>query len=264
MNSLYPHPSRSDTGLWHLTVYLSGRRVRAWLDLKENPGLPSRILMNEGLPEDGRPLLEKIENCVYDHPEVLDDYSATVIVESPRCLLIPSRILVQGESAEEMYGKVYGPDAGDVMIDTNSAPETVLFSLTRGLKGFLSRTFSGARVCSHLGRLKQTLRPEEGEGRKVFLNLRDKELDMIAFDGRALLSASTHRIASMREATALLFSLMEIYGLEAADTEVKVAGPEEDMEELRSIIGGRTAALSEFRSPLIPAGEEETSDNEGN
>ncbi len=221
----YPTASyRSDTGLWHLTVKVSDHGLSAFLNLKDSETEPPRTLVAVNWPKDRDGLMAKIENTVYDHPEVLDDYSATIIVESNRTLAVPPEILKEEGDAERLYTMVYKSHPEDVISD-DTGKEAILFTLIPGMISFLRRTFPGARVRSHLSLLIEKVR-KEYTGLRIYLNLRQGEADIIAMNGESLLSASVQPWREWTDIAYRVMNLIDVYGLPANECDILIEGAE--------------------------------------
>lgn len=228
---------RSDTGLWHLTVRVSDHGVSAWLNLKDSETEPPRMLVDSSWPKERDGLMGRIENAVYDNPDVLDDYAATIIVESARTLVVPATELKEEGDAERLYTMVYKSRNEDVMAD-ESGPETILFTLIPGMISFLRRTFPGARVRSHLGMFIERVR-NLGAGLRIFLDIRHGEADIVALNGDTLLSASVQPYSEWTDIVYRIFNLMDVYSLKSGECEISFSGADSDLYR----------KLSEFLTP---------------
>ena len=64
-------------------------------------------------------LMRHIENAVYEHPSVLDDYATEIVVEAPELTWVPSGIFdgdgISEEVAEEIFRSVYPEGSCGVM-----------------------------------------------------------------------------------------------------------------------------------------------------
>lgn len=236
---------RSDTGLWHLTVRVSDHGVSAWLNLKDSETEPPRVLVDSTWPKERDGLMAKIENAVYDNPDVLDDYAATIIVESSRTLVVPDSELKEDGDAERLYTMVYKTRNEDVMSDESGA-ETILFTLIPGMIAFLRRTFPGARVRSHLGMFIEKVR-DLGAGLRIFLDLRPGETDIVALNGDTLLSASVQPYTEWTDIIYRIFNLMDVYSLKSHECEVSISGADADMyRKLSEFLATKCASVRQL------------------
>lgn len=233
---------RSDTGQWRLVVYLTRRSLEAWLQPLSDLQATRRIVSEEWEETgDGPALLAKIENCIYDHPQLLDDYTADIIIETDRIMWVPGYVADNDEQAEEIFGRIYGGDPDDMLTDRCGGGKGALWWFTPGLPAFLSRTFPGARVTSHLAALMNYLDSITLPGGDVMvLNTRPGSCDVILLRDGQLLSASTQRASTPEEAVYRLLRAASAYSIDPRQAHIAVrdesgddTGLDEALEHLR-------------------------------
>lgn len=213
----------ADTGQWRLIVRIYPSGMTALLENTLHDDVePQQLFATQW--EVGRDnLLHHIENAVYDNPRVLDDFSAKIVLFDRRTLFIPTAYLEEHEGAEEeIYTALYTADPADVIVETDK-DLTALSSFAPGLKGFLNRTFPGARVSANLMDSVSRLRRENGAGgmrMEVAVRDRDKEADFILLDGSDLISASTHSVSGDADVTYHIYNIIDSYGLDAASVSI--------------------------------------------
>lgn len=248
-----------DTAEWHLTVYMSEKGMSAYLKNVENPLEQVVTLFSENWKSDDRNLLDNIENAVYDHPQLLDDFSTDVVVAAPRCLWIPAEVADGREELAAEYRKIYPSSEDDIFFDAVGDMRCV-YTLAPGLPSFMRRTLSGARIRSLQGLLVSRFMENVADMPRLYVNIRDDEADMLLFDGKKLLLASTH---PWREQTDLLYNvlnIMEVYKLDSGNTKVSLSGLKEVktdfMKELRKYVTYvmLTTLPSGFSKSDIPLG----------
>lgn len=213
----------ADTGQWRLIVRIFSTGMSAYLENCLHEDVEPQELFSSVWGNGAEDVLRQIENAVYDHPRVLDDFSARIIVYDPRTLFMPTELLTETEGAEETYyTSLYETSESDIMCETDG-DITAAFSLVAGLKGFLSRTFPGARIgCNLMGevaRLRKT-----GEGVRMHVACRTGEADFIFLDGKGLVSASTHVLTGDTDVAYHLFNIIDVYGYDPADVAVTTEG----------------------------------------
>ena len=229
----------ADTGQWRLILKIRPTGISAHIENTIHTDLEPQLLFSSDWDADADNLLGNIENAVYDHPRVLEDFSARIIVYDPHTLFMPTEIAEEEEGSEEnVYSTIYENDSDDVIVDVDG-DLTAVHCLAKGLKGFLSRTFPGAKVESNLMNKVRSLRINN-IGRKMYVDLRDKECDYILLDGNRLLSASTHPAVCASDAAYHAFNILDVYGLPLDGTPVDVSG-DGDVGELKGIIGRLTS-----------------------
>lgn len=219
-----PASLRSDTDRWQLAVWLSDHGAQAWLMPRSNPLEGRRILLDASWEPDKEGLLNRIENVIYDHPSVLDDYTTAIVVESARTLMVPNARVADQTDAVSLYTRVFTSRDEDVIADETDPPETALLTLTPGMLPFLQRTFPGARVYSHLNRLKSVLR-EAGRGLRIYLLTRGRQADILAFSDTVLLSASTHDWHQWEDLAYMALNLADAYRLVPAEASILIHAP---------------------------------------
>ena len=212
-----------DTVDWRLVVYVSSTGMSAYLKNIENPLEPIVTLFEETWPDDESALLRHIETAVYDHPQLLDDFSTEIIVCSPRMLWVPDEYAGDYEEQARLYNIVYKAEEEDIFSDSFEGM-TCLFTLASGLPAFLRRTLSGARVSSHLGVLVKRFITRGGEIPRLYADIREGKVDFVVFDDRKLLLASTHDWRDPNDVAYHIFNIMDVYGLNPESTQVSLSG----------------------------------------
>lgn len=213
----------ADTGQWRLIVRIYRKGMSAYLENTLHQEVePQELFSVTWDPEKGN-LLNFIENAVYDHPRVLDDFSARIIIFDRNTIFIPSEILLDSEESEEgIYSDLFGVEPSEVM--TESDRDVISAScMVKGLKGFLNRTFPGARMCSNLMHKVKTER-KKGEGKRMNIEVREGESDFVLLDGENLISASTHDTLSGTDVAYHAFNLLNTYEMNPKEVKVEVTG----------------------------------------
>lgn len=224
----------ADTGQWRLILKVYATGITAHIENTIHTDLEPQLLFSAEWDADADNLLKNIENAVYDHPRVLEDFSARIIVFDPHTLFMPTEIAEEEEGSEEfIYTSVYENDPGDVIVDVDR-DLTAVHCLAKGLKGFLSRTFPGAKVESNLMNKVRTLRINN-EGKSLAIDVRAKEADFVLLDGGNLLSASTHPYVTDTDIAYHAFNILDVYGVEMRSTPVTITG-DAATDKLRSIM----------------------------
>lgn len=226
-----------DTAEWRMVIYLSSSGMSAYLKNLVNPLEPVVALFEENWQDDDRELLSRIESAVYDHPQLLDDFSTEIVVCSSRSLWIPDEYAGDYDEQARLYNIVYKAEEEDIMSDSFDGM-TCLFTLAPGLPAFLRRTLSGARVSSHLGVLVKRFRTRGADMPRLYVDIREKEVDFVGLDDRKLLIASTQEWRDPNDIAYHIFNIMDVYGLDPGNTQVSLSG-------LRDIKQGLVKTLRE-------------------
>lgn len=202
----------ADTGQWRLIMYVATDGIGAVLRHVSDISRPAVQLFAEHWQDlKGKALLEKIENSIYEHPGVLDDY-ATEIIVSPTCLTwIPTEIIENVDYAEETIFDEMFPDA-EVMVD-RIGEITALYSLANGFDGFIARTIPGARIRCDLSVLESRLRPSEKEsvGLIVKALMAEDSVCLFAYHNNRLLLGARYKETDPEVINSLIKDICNIW-----------------------------------------------------
>ncbi len=240
-----------DIADWRLICSISQTGMGAWLK-HSNPTQELVTLFDErwGAEVDSGSLLSRIENAVYDHPQVLDDFSADIAVIAPKSIWVPARVAEDDdEEAARLYNQVYPAEEEDVM-SAREEDALCLFTLVKGLNAFLHRTFPGARIHPHLGVLARRFRERNSDMPRIYVDIRDGEADFIAFDRKELLLAATHRWHDPADIRYHLFNIIGVCGLNPKDMQVSLSGQRAIKTEL---LGELRKSVSYVMLTMVPA-----------
>lgn len=213
----------ADTGQWRLIVNIHPIGMTALLENTLHRDVEPQQLFSITWEADSDTLLHNIENAVYDHPRILDDFSACIILFDRHTLFIPTSMVEDEEGMEEeIFTSLYKADGNDVIIETDK-DLTAVSSLAPGLKGFLNRTFPGARVSTNLMYQVSRLRKENsGKGKLLAVTLREpqNEADFILLAGGKLISASTHAVNGSTDVIYHIYNILDSYDINPADVDI--------------------------------------------
>lgn len=212
-----------DIADWRLICEISATGISAYLK-HTNPAQDIVTLIDEKW-ERGEDLLQKIENAVYDHPQVLDDFSADIAIVAPKSIWVPKHLLDEEdeENIAFLYNQVYSAEEGDIMSDTVDSA-TCLYSLVPGLNAFLQRTFPGSRLHSHLAVMTSRFRERTADMPRVYAEIRDGEVDILAFDHKNLLMAATHTWRDPMDIQYHIFNVINVYELDPQNLQLSLSG----------------------------------------
>lgn len=224
-----------DIADWRLICQISGGGMSAYLR-HIDPTQDVVTLFDERWDNDPDSLLTRIENAVYDHPQVLDDFSADIAVVAPRSIWVPSELVEEDDDeAARLYSQVYTARPEDILTET-VGDATCISSLVPGLNAFLQRTFPGARVHPHLAVLASRMRERSADMSRVYIDIREGEADFLAFDRTELLLAATHTWRTLDDLQYHLFNIMDVCGLDPAEAQVSLSGIREHKNSLMPLL----------------------------
>lgn len=229
-NATYRAVRIDDAAYWRLTVYISDGEMSAYLKNEEDPTEPVATLFEERWNPSGEDLLRKIENVIYDHPQLLEDFSTDIVISTDKTLWVPSAILA-AEGEEYLYNKVYQAEEEDIFVDETD-DMACLYTLTPGLQTFLRRTLPGARTWCQQTVAVRRFRDRTADMPRIYIDLRKGEADYIGFDGRKMLFATTHPMRDKSEVIRQLFNLTEVFGIDSKECQVSISGPRDLKTEI--------------------------------
>ncbi|MBD5203846.1 MAG: DUF3822 family protein [Bacteroidales bacterium] len=226
-------PDLSDTGQWRLIIYLAKRGMSAWIKSTEDPTARVGHLFTSAWEHSEETLLRNIENTVYDHPRILDDYSADIIIETEKCLWVPAALTGENPEAkcEEWFTQVWAGTENQFLTD-ECGDKLCLHLLADGLKDFLSRTFAGTRISSHQTQLVRNLAGRAADDTRTYVDIRDHEADFVIFSGKNLLVCVTKEWYSESDIVWHLFNLLEIHGIDPRKAQVCLSGKRTVREQI--------------------------------
>ena len=227
--STYTAVRIGDVSDWRLIAVISETGMVAYLKNTENPAEEVVTLFDEKWDRDPAQLLQNIENAVYDHPQVLDDFSADITLVAPATMWVPGDYADEEDICAEMYASVYPAEPADIMTEEVQG-EACLYSLVPGLLPFLQRTFPGARCHSHQGVMVRRFRERGGDVPCLYVDIRDGEADFVLLDNRRLLLASTLPWKAPEDIEYKLYNIFSVYGLDPREAQVSLSG----LKEIRS------------------------------
>lgn len=212
-----------DAAEWRLAAYISETGMSAWLRNLENPLDPIVTMFEQKWESDETGLLRHIENAVYDHPQLLDEFSTDIVVCCRRTIWAPEKLSADYDEQATIYTSVYTADEEDILSDSCEGMNCI-YSFTAGLPGFLRRTLPGARVLCHQSALVKRALRRAADMPTIFVDIRDDEADFTAVDGRNLLLCATHRYRRPEDIAYHVFNIMDIFGMKPHETQVSLSG----------------------------------------
>lgn len=215
-----------DTAEWRLTVSMRRDGMSAYLRNEGDPTQSVVTLFEERWTEDDEGLLKRIEAAVYDHPQLLDDFSTDIVITTGRTLWAPDTAVDDPESEVEIYNKVYSAEEEDIFVDEIDDMRC-LYTLVPGLKAFIQRTLPGARTWCQQSVEVRRFRERGDEMPRVYIDIRDGEADFMAFSGRTLLLAATHPWRDPMDIAYHLFNILDVCGLDPQNCQVSLSGKRE-------------------------------------
>ena len=220
-----------DTGHWKLLLTITADGMVGLIkNIQQTNKNPLLLFRNNWNADEGESL-KNVENTVYENPRMLDDFATQIIIEAPKSLWIPSKFAEEDEYDDKYFTKVYKALPEDIFADFYDE-EICLFTLMPGLKSFLSRTLPGCRISSHIAILKEYYQAKIKGGNYIFLDIRDKAIDILAFSNKKFLSAATHPCEDFEELRYRILLLADAYNLELKSLNLSVFATNDKCKEI--------------------------------
>ena len=231
-----------DTADWRLIIYISRTGMSAFLKNEEDPMEPLITMFSESWPREDSGLLRRIESAVYDHPQLFDDFSTEIIINTERSIWVPLREIEKGNGEEdnyrdetELFNMVYDASEEDIFMD-EQGDRICLYTLVPGLHPFIRRTLAGARTWCQQTLAVRRFAEQVSDMPRLYVDIRDGEADYYGFDGRKLLIAVTHPWRDKMEIAYRVFNMMELWKLDSGNTQVMISGKRDIKNELMGIL----------------------------
>ncbi len=220
--------------------------MSAFLKNEEDPMEPLINLFSDSWVRDDESLLRRIETVVYDHPQLLDDFSTEIVINTEKALWIPRHELdiKEGDGKKEeseyrdetdLYNIVYKAEEEDIFIDELD-DKVCLYTLVPGLQAFIRRTLPGARTWCQQTLAVRRFADQVSDMPRLYVDIRDGEADYYAFDGRKLLLSTTHSWRDKMDMAYQVFNICDIWRLDSSNTQVMLSGKRDVRTELMGIL----------------------------
>lgn len=248
----------ADTGQWRLIIYITPSSIRGMLKHVSDPSRPLVELLNVNWPDtDPANLLQNIENAIYDHPALLDDYATEIILRSSAVCFAPNSVIDENDDSEARIFTTLFPGKDQEILSDRLQYMTALFSMARGIDGFVSRTIPGARIRSHLAVLVEYFAVKHSQSSiNLFLDIRENEADVILLKNGGLLSASVQLWKTPEDLTYRIFNLLNAYSVSHKDVKINLSGLRDVRISLTDILRRLGCEVSALPLPSNPSAAE--------
>lgn len=253
-----PFPRVGDISDWRLIVYMRRDGMSAYLKNVENPTRPVEHLFHTFWEPDEEQLLHHIENAVYDHSQILDDFTTDIIIETTKVMWVPLEELDEEGQEEKIFTSVYKVEGEDIHVDRLD-DMAALYTLTPGLTAFLQRTFPGARIMNQMTPEINKFRERGLDMPRIYIDLREREADFLGFDGKKMLIAASHSYSTCEDIAYHLFNILEVYGLDPRNIQVSLSGGKEQQsvkQQLASFLRKYVAYVMFTMLPRLTGNED--------
>lgn len=225
----------NDSGLWKLIISISKTEMSAIMKHTEDKNVKPQVMFRIPLEGDEDTLLQRIETAVYDHPKIMEDYSTEIILTTSKAVWVPSDLIEDEESEISYLTEIYPCEEEDIISNSNEE-EGCIFTFIPGLLPFLNRTLPGCRIYSHIFLLNREFQTKNNAETRVYVSIREKEADILAYHQGELTSASTHSWNALSDIAYYVFLLADAYSIDPTKMEIFISGKEEEKKEMQSLI----------------------------
>lgn len=244
-----------DTAEWKLVIYISERGMSAYLKNVENPLEGIVELFKEDWNRDEYLLLKRIETCVYNHPQLLDDFATDIVICTDKLLWIPEKTVDDEQELSNLYSKVFPTDEENIFTDQTGDVLSV-YSLTEGLPSFLRRTLSGARVRNHMSVLLEKFSKQVNDQPTLYVDIRASEADYLLIDNGKLLLGATHPWNSPMDIGYMVMNVFKVYGLNPREASVSISGMMDDKQNLIKSLREQISYVMQTKIPTAVSGKD--------
>lgn len=236
---LPPEASMLDFADWRIIIHIASDRLRAYLKHVSDERLPIRTLTDtEWDASDSKTLLKGLEAAVYNCPALLEDYEADVIISTPLYMFAPAEAIEYPGDAETIYSTVYQAGETDIFQDINGDLRC-LHCAAAGLRPFIERTFPGARVSAGVSVILRHFLNSTSSERSIVLNMRNRDVDVMALGKGNLLSCATYQYDAMSDILYYAVRTANAIGFDTEKDQYIVVAPADLrkllLDELRSM-----------------------------
>ena len=228
----FEHPER-----WKLEVAVRQRQLQY---IAYAPDQHDTLNFHTIPLDPGMELLPALENAVYDHPEMLEDFgSVRVVVEAQHFVVVPLAVSENDTLIHQTFYTMFPDD--DCEVSCCTMPQSgvaVVYGMPRGLRAFLQRTFNNPPIMHHLYPLCehfQTLN-NGSTGARLFINLHEHSMDLALFRKGQLVLANTLPWRNAEDAAYLVLHTWKTMNLDALTDEVQLTGDKQRRDALAPLL----------------------------
>lgn len=232
----------ADTGQWRLILHIDEGGMSGWLATATPGDIPPGALFSSRWADRRDNILKEIENTVYDHPRVLDDYSTDIILATDKVMWVPQRELEVDNAEETIYTALFPALAGEAMTDM-LGPVPALFTSGAGLKAFIGRTFAGARVRCQMS-LTASAACVPSERARVIIDIRQGKADFVIADRGDFKAGVSHDWGDPADIVYHLFQLLDLLAIDRAEADIVIAGDSKTAQATSDLLSGLQPPLA--------------------
>lgn len=223
--------------LWRLAMKVqpSMLEVVLYSTIDDNSLIHRRIALDVS----STTLVKALEETVYENPLLLCDFSRIdCVIDTDRYVIVPAEIDSPAVREKIMTASFPGFD-GEMVVNTiTEQSASILMGVDDRLLNFLRRTFNNPRISHYLTPLCRYFlhKSRRGNSAKMYVNMRDGSLDLLAFADGAMLMANTFRYREVADAVYYIMACRQQLSLDADSGEVYVLGNAADRENIVAML----------------------------
>lgn len=245
--------------MWQLSMRLSPTALDVLLySPAENNSLIYRQFQLDPTCENS---LAELEDAVYANPLLLEGFGRiSMVVDTSTVLPVPAEI-DNPDDRETLMETVFPDFTGRIFTNPTGAPDaTLLFGVDEDVAGFIERTFFDVRIYHHLSPLSCYFMTSgrRANNCRVYANLRDKAVDLIAIDHGKLLMINTMSFETAADAVYYILACYHAASLDMMTTELLVSGSTTMRDEVVPVLRNYIASVMPviFPSAMFKAGRD--------
>ena len=224
-------PVFMDHAEWRLIVYIGTGRLAAYMARTGQPeAVPALVVEKQWDVREESDQLRGVEEAVYSCPSLLDDFEADIVLHTSTSVFVPTEALSQPGDASLLYAPIRELSDEDIF-ECAHGELSALCCPAKGLRSFLDRTFPGARVAPHLAVLENYMRRQTQRDGRLYVNIDEKSVDVLAFRGENLLCAASHEWHDPADVVYYAFLTFAEAGFDGGDDAVIISGQGAGREE---------------------------------
>lgn len=219
------------------------RIERARLDIMIYSGADDDSLIYRNIAlEPAMPLIDALEEAVYDNPVLLGDFnSIKILLATTDYAIVPQWVGDDENLLEETVRRLLVNDDEETELIASHVPNLEVYDIIRPevrLLAFIRRTFNNPVIMHHAIPLMRYFHYSEklGTAGKIFVNLRNDSLDIISFDSDSPRLVNSFRFRDTMDAVYYILACREQLKGNGSDHEILLAGNSEVREAITPVL----------------------------
>lgn len=198
--------------------------------------------------------LQALENAVYDHTELLNDWKQVrIVADTGQMMIMPQEMADDEDLALDALQAAFPGAEGDWALCTMPRCHAVMgLNLPKGVLSFVQRTWNMPQLVGHLYPLAEHWVSHDSEraGATLHLHLQPQSADVVVSRAGRLLLANTFSTRSQADAVYYALHAWQSCGLDAQHDELLVTGP---LELRRQVMPQLRRRVSYVMPAIFPA-----------